>query len=98
MNSRDRARTSASSGSNQLSKRSPAISAAGCKESGFVVVLVMAWSPVRRFNAGRFEVDHPGDYATLNSYQPRDGTHSIGKPHTVQRACPLGRIILSAKR
>jgi hypothetical protein len=26
--------------------------AAGCKESGFVVVLVMAWSPVRRFNAG----------------------------------------------
>jgi hypothetical protein len=29
-----------------------AISAAGCKESGFVVLLVMAWSPVRRFNAG----------------------------------------------
>src|SRR5260370_13391148 len=75
MNSRDRARTSASSGSNQLSKRSPATSAAGCIESSFVVVLVMAWSPVRRFNAGRFEVDHPGDYATLNSYQPRDGTH-----------------------
>src|SRR6266404_5087759 len=24
----------------------------------------MAWSPVRRTNAGRFEVDHPGDYAT----------------------------------
>src|SRR5258708_9749030 len=76
MNSRDRARTSASSGSNQLSKRSPATSAAGCIESSFVVVLVMAWSPVRRFNAGRFEVDHPGDYATLNSYQPRDGTLS----------------------
>ena len=52
MNSRDRARTSVSIGSNQLSKRSTAISAAGCKESGFVVVLVMAWSPVRRFNAG----------------------------------------------
>jgi len=33
----------------------------------------MAWSPVRRFNAG-FEVEHPGDYATINSYQPRDGT------------------------
>jgi hypothetical protein len=39
-----------------------------------VVMLVMAWSPGRRFNAGRFEVKHPGDYATLNSYQPRDGT------------------------
>ena len=34
----------------------------------------MAWSPVRRTNAGRFEVDHPGDYATLNSYHPADGT------------------------
>src|SRR5262245_64939646 len=26
--------------------------------------VLMAWSPVRRTNAGRFEVDHPGDYAT----------------------------------
>src|SRR5437870_9510927 len=34
----------------------------------------MAWSPVRRTNAGRFEVDHPGDYATLNSYHPNYGT------------------------
>jgi hypothetical protein len=34
----------------------------------------MAWSPVRRTNAGRFEVDHPGDYATLNSYHPSDAT------------------------
>jgi hypothetical protein len=34
----------------------------------------MAWSPVRRTNAGRFGVDHPGDYATLNSYHPVDGT------------------------
>ena len=49
---RARARTSDSIGSNQLSKRSTAITAAGCAESGFVVVLVMAWSPVRRFNAG----------------------------------------------
>ena len=26
-----------------------------------------------------FEVDHPGDYATFNSYQPSDGTsgHSV---------------------
>jgi hypothetical protein len=77
MNSRDRARTSVSIGSNQLSKRSTAISAAGCKESGFVVMLVMAWSPVQRFNAGWFEVEHPGDYATLNSYQLRDGTSGL---------------------
>jgi 3-oxoacyl-(acyl-carrier-protein) synthase len=38
--------------SNQLSKRSTAILAAGCKESGFVVGLIMAWSPVRRANVG----------------------------------------------
>ena len=37
-----RARTSVSIGSNQLSKRSTAISVAGCMESGFVVSLVMA--------------------------------------------------------
>jgi hypothetical protein len=29
-------------------------------------------------NAGRFEVEHPGDYATLNSYQPCDGTAGQG--------------------
>ena len=34
----------------------------------------MAWSPVRRANAGCFEVDHPGDYATLTSNHIRDGT------------------------
>jgi hypothetical protein len=37
-------------------------------------MLFMAWSPVRRTNAGRFEVDHPGDYATFNSYHPADAT------------------------
>jgi hypothetical protein len=35
-----------------LSKSREAVSAAGCEQSGFVVVFVMAWSPVRRFNAG----------------------------------------------
>jgi len=64
----------ASIGSNQPSKRWTG-SLSGSEESAFVVLLVMAWSPVRRFNAGRFEVDHPGDYATLNSHQPRDGTN-----------------------
>jgi hypothetical protein len=34
----------------------------------------MAWSPARRSNAGRFEVEHPGDYAAFNSYQPGYGT------------------------
>lgn len=34
----------------------------------------MAWSPARRANARRFEVHHPGDYATLNSNQSRDST------------------------
>ena len=38
----------------------------------------MAWSPVRRTNAGRFEVDHPEDYATLNSYHSSDATLEVG--------------------
>jgi hypothetical protein len=33
-------------------------------------MLIMAWSPVRRFNAERSEVEHPGDYATVISNQP----------------------------
>ena len=37
----------------------------------------MAWSPVRRINAGLVRVEAPGDYATLNSYQLRDGTPPI---------------------
>ena len=28
---------------------------------------------IGRFNVGRFEVEHPGDYATFNSNQLRDG-------------------------
>jgi hypothetical protein len=56
------------------SKRWTAASVWGCDCSSFMVTFVMAWSPVRRFNAGRFEVEHPGDYATLNSYHPSDGT------------------------
>jgi hypothetical protein len=34
----------------------------------------MAWSPARRANAGVDGVGQPGDYATLNSNPPRDGT------------------------
>ena len=39
-------------------------------------MLVMAWSPVRRINAGLVRVEAPGDYATPNSNQLRDGTLS----------------------
>jgi hypothetical protein len=35
----------------------------------------MAWSPARRFNVGRFEVDHPGDYAAFSSNQPLGRHH-----------------------
>jgi len=45
---------------------------------------VMAWSPARRANARRFEVDHPGDYATLNSNQSRDSTRAIAKCDTIK--------------
>jgi hypothetical protein len=38
----------------------------------------MAWSPVRRANAGILRVEHPGDYANLNSNHLRDGTR-IGR-------------------
>jgi hypothetical protein len=33
-------------------KRGTAVSVCECKRSDFVVTLLMAWSPVRRFNAG----------------------------------------------
>jgi hypothetical protein len=45
-----------------------------------VVLLVMAWSPIQRFDAGSFGVDHPGDYATLNSNHSRDGTSQLAIP------------------
>jgi transposase len=57
-------------------------------------MLVMAWSPVRRFNAGWFEVEHPGDYATLISNQLRDGTTGISitlKPADRRRLKVLAR-------
>src|SRR6266516_731708 len=74
MKPRTRSRTTASIGSNQSSKRYTAVSSTGCEESCFVVMLFMAWSPIRRFYAGLFEVEHPGDYATFNSNHLRDST------------------------
>src|SRR6266852_2593488 len=44
----------------------------------------MAWSPVRRTNAGRFEVDHPGDYATSIPTTPP--TAPFAKPPVVGSA------------
>jgi hypothetical protein len=41
-------------------------------------MLFMAWPPARRSKAGRFEVEHPGDYATINSNHLRDGTGGRG--------------------
>src|SRR5438552_17063704 len=87
-----RPRISVSNGSFQLSKRWPSVSFCGSKESAFVVALVMAWSPVRRVNAGRFEVKHPGDYATFNSNHSRETT-SVRKllqshSHLVLRSPP----------
>ena len=71
---RARARTADSIGSSQLSKTSTAILAASSEESGSVVWLIMASLQSDASTSDEFEVDHPGDYATLNSYQLRDGT------------------------
>jgi hypothetical protein len=51
-------------------------------------MLFMAWSPIRRTNAGRFEVDHPGDYATFNSYHPTDAT--LWAARVTQKENPAG--------
>src|SRR4051794_741634 len=74
INPRMRPRIAVSIGSIQLSKRRSSVSFCSNGESDFVVALVMAWSPVRRVNAGRFEIKHPGDYATFNSNHSRDAT------------------------
>jgi hypothetical protein len=52
MNSRARSRTAVSIGSNQSSKSWGAVSPLHCGECVFVILLVMAWSPIRRSNAG----------------------------------------------
>src|SRR3954451_19675457 len=70
MKPRTFARRPSSMASNQLSKSRSSASPGRAD----VVTLVMAWSPLRRSNAGISRVEHPGDYATLNSNHPRDGT------------------------
>jgi hypothetical protein len=69
------------------------LSVVGCESSGFVVTLVMAWSPARRSNAGRFEVEHPGDYAAFNSYQPGYGTPCRFADHPTEPLTLLHRLI-----
>src|SRR4051794_10760309 len=96
INPRMRPRIAVSIGSIQLSKRRSSVSFCSNGESDFVVALVMAWSPVRRVNAGRFEVKHPGDYATFNSNHSRDATlrkilghfHEVGKAHHAPTLLP----------
>src|SRR3974377_89298 len=70
MNVRAPSRSAFSIGSNQLSKSSPSTEQA----AAFMLSFVMAWSPVRRSNAGIRWVETPGDYATLNSNHSRDAT------------------------
>jgi hypothetical protein len=70
---RTRSRIPSSTGSNQ-SKRPQEVSIAGCENSGFVITLIMAWSPSRRSYAGDSRFDHPGDYATFNSNHIPDRT------------------------
>ncbi len=85
---RTRSRTARSIGSNQLSKRCSSVAASGCNRVVQMLSLIMAWSPAWRFNAKRFEVHHPGDYATLNSNQPATGPHrrrSFDLPRTALR-------------
>src|SRR4051795_4569736 len=80
MNARARSRNAASIGSNQPSNRATPASASGCTASGFVVGLAMAWSPARRASTGLVRVGQPGDYATPNSNQTRDGTQARVAP------------------
>jgi hypothetical protein len=62
-------------GSNQLSKRCSSASASGCNTVGSHQCYRLSLrAPAWRSNARRFEVLHPGDNATLNSNQSRDGT------------------------
>src|SRR5438477_5694848 len=96
-----RPRISVSNGSFQLSKRWPTVSFCGSEESAFVVALVMAWSPVRRVNAGRFEVKHPGDYATFNSNHSRDTTPCPAIQSSLRRlrtlVCGAGHHVFSRR-
>src|SRR5208283_2266402 len=84
MKFRARSRSAVSIGSNQLSKSSPSTEQA----AAFMLSFVMAWSPVRRSNAGIRWVETPGDYATLNSNHSRDATRLELLPHTGDRRKP----------
>src|SRR5215213_3725929 len=68
MKPRTFARRPSSIGSNQLSKSRPSASPVRAD----VILLIMAWSPARRSNAG-IRVANPGDYAT--KFQPPSRRH-----------------------
>src|SRR6267142_7109419 len=59
MSSRTRSRRPASIGSNQSSRRWAAVSAADCRATDFVLLLVMAWSPPARKRRHRLGFNHP---------------------------------------
>src|SRR5215211_3477595 len=88
MKPRTFARRPSSIGSNQLSKSRSSASPA----QAVVVLLVMAWSPVRRSNAGISRVANPGDYATPNSNHLRDGTNAAGTRVCARVSRPPNRL------
>src|SRR5215203_3701447 len=73
MKPRTFARRPSSIGSNQLSKSRPSTSSA----RAVVILLIMAWSPARRSNAG-IRVANPGDYATQFQPPPRQHRADYG--------------------
>src|SRR5829696_3659507 len=95
MKPRTFARRPSSIGSNQLSKSRSSASPV----QAVVVLLVMAWSPVRRSNAGISRVANPGDYATPNSNHLRDGTADRGEcVYVTENRDEVGYEVTRAKR
>src|SRR5215207_9378796 len=81
MKPRTFARRPSSIGSNQLSKSRPSTSSA----RAVVILLIMAWSPARRSNAG-IRVANPGDYATQFQPPPRQHLGEVRSRDLVERA------------
>src|ERR1700747_3643834 len=94
MNSRTRARSPASIGSNQSSRRWTTDAASDCKAGDVVLLLVMAQSPPacqRRI----VWVSAPGDYAIRNSNHTPDGTQgNVGSDAHVSGPDALGNPIV----
>jgi hypothetical protein len=66
--------------------------ASPCEGAVFVILLIMAWSPVVQRRV--IEVGHLGDYAAFNSNQPRDETWSRSACTLNASARPRGLTVL----